>query len=64
MVYQRIMALSGADRMDMCFSMSATARTLVWSSIPSDLPEAERRYMYVERMYGKEFCDTVRGKLG
>lgn len=37
----------------MGFDMSATARAMVWSTIPAELPEDERRRAFYLRYYGE-----------
>jgi signal transduction protein with GAF and PtsI domain len=49
-----IMARSGAERMNMAFSMLATARELIEASLPTDLSVEERRRRLFERMYADE----------
>lgn len=63
MIFRHVMSLTDGERLKRGLSMMATARKLLWSSIPKDLPPDERRYLFIERMYGKEYCDSVRGKL-
>jgi hypothetical protein len=38
-----MMRKTPAERLFIGFDMSATARAMIWSTIPTDLPEDERR---------------------
>jgi hypothetical protein len=53
MVREKLMALSGEERMIMGAQSSEAARTMVIASLPKDLPEAEFRRMLFERIYGE-----------
>ena len=44
---------SGAERLIIGCQMTDSARALVWSGIPKDLPETERRSLFVQRFYGE-----------
>jgi hypothetical protein len=35
--------------------MTDSARQLVWSGIPTDIPENERRDQFLQRFYGHDF---------
>ena len=48
-------AKSGAERLEIGCRMNDSARALVWSGIPEDLPEAKRRQIFLERFYGDTF---------
>lgn len=63
-IFNYVMSLSCSERFMRGLRLMAKERARIWSSIPADLPEAERKYQFIERMYGKEYCDSVRGKLG
>ena len=52
---------TGAERMAMGASMFETARTLVLSSFPPGLPQAEIRHRLCERFYGN-LADAVYGR--
>jgi hypothetical protein len=43
---------SGAERLIIGCGMNDSARQLVWSGIPQDLPESERRKIFLHRFYG------------
>jgi hypothetical protein len=51
---EMIMARSPEERMQMAFSMMATGRQLILSSLPEGLSEAEKRRQLFERMYADE----------
>ena len=52
-LFQQMMRKSGAERLEIGCRMNDSARALVWSGIPQDLPEAERRTRYLQRFYGE-----------
>ncbi len=52
MIFRQMMSRTPGERMMMGMEMTATAKALVWASIPADLPEAERRAAFCERFYG------------
>jgi hypothetical protein len=54
-LFQQMMRKSGAERLEIGCRMNDSARALVWSGIPKDLPEAERRKIFLERSYGDTF---------
>ncbi len=58
-LFRKMMEKSGAERMAIACSMNATARSLVWSGISQNLPQAERRRIFLERFYGKSLSTTV-----
>ena len=47
------------ERIMIAVSMSATARAIVESSLPPDLPRRERRLAYAKRMYGNELPEAA-----
>jgi hypothetical protein len=53
MVRERLMALSGEERMTMGAQSFEAARTMVIASLPRDLPEPEFRRKLFERIYGE-----------
>lgn len=53
MVFDRMMALSGAQRFVMGAAMFDDARTMILASLPKDLPPAELKRRLFERIYGK-----------
>jgi hypothetical protein len=59
MIFQRTMALTHSERFLMGMSMLATAREMIWATIPSELPSAERRRQFYRRLYGEELPAEV-----
>lgn len=53
MLFAAMMRKTPAERLLMGFDMSATARAMVWCSIPTGLPEEERRRAFYLRFYGE-----------
>jgi hypothetical protein len=53
MIFQRMMQRSSGERLMMGMDMQATARALVWASIPENLPADTRRRAFFERFYGE-----------
>jgi len=53
--FQQMMRKSGAERLEIGCRMNDSSRALVWSGIPQDLPEPERRQIFLERFYGNSF---------
>ena len=53
MIFDHMMRRSASERLLMGLDMRATARALVWASIPHDLPVADRRRAFYERFYGE-----------
>lgn len=53
MVRSRLMALSGAERFRMGSDMFDAARRMVLASLPADLPEADRKRLLFQRLYGE-----------
>ncbi len=52
-LFQQMMRKSGAERIMIGCNMTDAARELVWSGIPKNLPEIERRALFLERFYGQ-----------
>ena len=52
MIFRRIMALTPGERLVMGLDMMATAKAMVWASLPDGLTEEERRRAFMERFYG------------
>lgn len=50
-LFQRMMEKTGAERLIMGCQMADTARELVWSGIPKNLPTNERRNLFLARFY-------------
>ena len=53
MIFRSVMSRSAGERVAMGFDMTATAKALVWASLPEGLSEAERRVAFYERFYGE-----------
>jgi hypothetical protein len=53
MIFRRMMQRTAGERLIMGMDMQATARALLWASIPASAPEAERRRIFFERFYGE-----------
>ena len=53
MMFQKLMALSGVERMKMGFSMRASAKKMIEAGLPEGLSTEERNRMVYERMYGE-----------
>lgn len=60
-LFRKMMEKSGAERIAIACRMNDTARELVWSGIPQDLPEPERRQIFLERFYGKSLSTSHNG---
>jgi hypothetical protein len=54
-LFRMMMQKSGSERLEIGCRMNDSARALVWSGIPEDLPEAKRRQIFLERFYGDTF---------
>ncbi len=55
LVRERLMALSGAERMRMGADMFSAARRMILASLPAHLDAAERKLRLFERVYGEPF---------
>jgi len=53
MVWKRVMALSGAERMAMGSRSFDAARAMVLASLPKDLPPLELKRQLFQRIYGE-----------
>jgi hypothetical protein len=53
LLFQQMMRKSGAERLIIGCQMTDSARALVWSGIPNDLSESERRILFFKRFYGE-----------
>ena len=54
MMRERLMALSGSERMEMASRMFDAAREMVLASFPPGLSETEIKIRLCERLYGDE----------
>jgi hypothetical protein len=57
-LFRQMMRKTGAERLVIGCEMADTARELVWSGIPRELPQAERRAVFLKRFYGMESPPT------
>lgn len=53
LLFDRMMSREAGERLRMGLDMTATAKIMVWASLPQDLSEAERRAAFLDRFYGK-----------
>jgi len=59
MIFRAMMLRTPVERLLMGMDMTATARALVWASIPANLPEDQRRKQFYERFYNLPYpCPT------
>ena len=54
LVRERLLARSGAERVEMGSRMFDAARAMILASLPPDLSEIERKVRLCERLYGDE----------
>lgn len=54
-LFQQMMRKSGAERLIIGCQMTDSARALVWSGIPDNLPDIERKNLFIQRFYGQIF---------
>lgn len=59
LVRARLISLSGAERFVMGVRMCEAARRMVVASLPSDLPESERKRRLFERFQGRSLPDSA-----
>lgn len=59
LLFKSMMAKSGAERLAIGCRMADSARQLVWSGIPTNLPEAARRSSFLRRYYGEDFSLAI-----
>jgi len=53
LLFRRMMSREPGERLRMGLDMTATAKALVWASLPGHLSEAERRRAFLDRFYGE-----------
>jgi hypothetical protein len=53
-LFRKMLEKSGAERLIIGCRMGDSARQLVWSGIPKELPEPERRQLFLSRYYGHQ----------
>jgi hypothetical protein len=61
--HEKIMALSGEERMMMGIEMRRTARDMVLASLPPELSETEKKVQLFLRFYGNDFSDEWKEKF-
>jgi hypothetical protein len=67
-LFRQMMSKSGSERLEIGCQMADSARSLVWSAIPENLPQIERRNIFLQRFYGQtltqNFTDQHRSQAG
>ena len=58
-LFRQMMAKSGAERLIIGCQMAAAARQLVWSGIPEQLLQIERRSIFLKRDDGEAVTDDT-----
>ncbi len=58
-MYERMMALSGEERMQMGFSMLESAKEMILAGLPKGLSEADRKKMLYERLHNEVLPEEV-----
>jgi len=58
-MHQMIMARSGAERLRMGASMLESAKAIIISSLPKNLPEDELRRQLFRRIYGSSLDEVL-----
>ena len=59
LIRERLMALSGSDRIQMGARMFDAARDMVLASLPTGLSERERKRFLFQRIYGEDLPSGV-----
>lgn len=54
-LFRMMMERSDEERLIMGMEMQASARALVWASIPQSLPDPERRAVFYTRFFGEPY---------
>jgi len=60
LLFRLMMARTPGERLKMGLDMTATAKALVWASLPGGLSDEERRAAFLERFYG--FSERTGGR--
>ena len=55
--FEMMKALGPARRIELACEMYTAARESIFASLPAGLSEEQRRRVYLETMYGREFCE-------
>lgn len=61
-LFEQIMSKTGEERLQIGSRMSTSARQLVWSSIPENIPHKDRQQLFLQRFYGvtqSSLCDLA-----
>ncbi len=53
LLFEKMMQKSQEERFIMGLEMLSAAKQMMWTSIPENLPEAERRKLFFERFYSE-----------
>ena len=53
LIFRQMMNRTPGERLCMGLDMTATAKALVWASLPGHMNEQERRVAFYERFYGQ-----------
>jgi len=53
LLFRLMMERTPGERLKMGLEMTATAKALVWASLPEGLTEEERRAAFLKRFYGE-----------
>ena len=53
MIFERMMALTPGERLEIGLTMLGTAKELIRAGLPEGLPESEKRKLIYERLYGE-----------
>jgi len=59
-LFRKMMEKTGAERLVIGCRMADSARELVWSGIPLDLPQDKRKAIFLERYYGSSIARSSR----
>jgi hypothetical protein len=63
MVRLKYMSLSGFERVQIGSSMFESAKKIVESSLPKELPPVEKKIQMFLRFYGHEFSEVEKNKI-
>ena len=59
LIFKKMMSLTERERFKIGMSMTATAMAMVWSTIPEDLSQEERRDAFLIRFYGQTLEEII-----
>ena len=63
MLRVKYMSLSGFERVQIGSSMFESAKKIVESSLPKELPPVEKKIQMFLRFYGQEFSEVEKNKI-